>query len=147
MSLPVWPDLAIFCTLGNFLKPLATINLPKSLTILSNICKGVKIYHFSCEIIPGQLLQTFGGFYLVTLVTPMLFKQTLFTLSQINSTLLKVFKMGHSQPLYYLFSSFPQLTVNIFRIKFCQRLDLNRRPLILEAITMSTESQPLPHSV
>ena len=40
-----------FCTLGNFLKPLATINLPKSLTFLGNICKGVKIYHFSSEII------------------------------------------------------------------------------------------------
>ena len=33
-SLPVWPDLAIFWTLGNFLKPLATINLPKSPSIL-----------------------------------------------------------------------------------------------------------------
>ena len=30
----VWPDLAIFWTLGNFLKPLATINLPKSPNIL-----------------------------------------------------------------------------------------------------------------
>ena len=29
-----------------FLKPLATINLPKSITILGNFCKGVKIYHF-----------------------------------------------------------------------------------------------------
>ena len=26
---PVWPDWAIYWTLGNFLKPLATINLPK----------------------------------------------------------------------------------------------------------------------
>ena len=38
--------LGVFCTLGNFLKPLATINLPKSLTFLCNFCKGVKIYHF-----------------------------------------------------------------------------------------------------
>ena len=30
----VWPDLAIFWTVGNFLKPLATINLPKSPNIL-----------------------------------------------------------------------------------------------------------------
>ena len=30
---------------------LATINLPKSLTFLGNFCKGVKIYHFSSEII------------------------------------------------------------------------------------------------
>ena len=41
---------------GNFLKPLATINLPKSLTFLGNFCKGVKIYHFSIEIILRQLL-------------------------------------------------------------------------------------------
>ena len=48
---PVWPDRAIYLTLGNFVKPLATINLPKSPTFLGNFCKGVKIYHFSSEII------------------------------------------------------------------------------------------------
>ena len=42
----VWPDLAIYWTLGNFLKPLATINFPKSPTFLGNFCKWVKIYHF-----------------------------------------------------------------------------------------------------
>ena len=47
----VWPDWAIFCTLCNFLKPLATINIPKSPTFLGNFCKGLKIYHFSREII------------------------------------------------------------------------------------------------
>ena len=57
----------IFCTVGNFFKPLATIKLPKSLTFLGNFCKGIKIYHFSSEIIFGQLLQTFGDFYLVAL--------------------------------------------------------------------------------
>ena len=31
--------------LGNFLKPLATINFPKSPTFFVNFCKGVKIYH------------------------------------------------------------------------------------------------------
>ena len=51
----VWQDWAIFCTFGNFLKPLAPINLPKSLTFLGNFSKGVKIYHFSYEIIFGQL--------------------------------------------------------------------------------------------
>ena len=65
---PVRPDWAIFCTLGNFFKPLATISLPKSLTFLGNFCKGVSIYQFSSEIIFGQLLQTFGDFYLVTLL-------------------------------------------------------------------------------
>ena len=53
---PVWPDWAIYGTLGYFLKPLATINLPKSPTFLGNFCKGVKIYHFSNEIIFGQPL-------------------------------------------------------------------------------------------
>ena len=41
---------------GNFLKPLATINLSKSLTFLGNFCKGVKVIYFSCETIFGQLL-------------------------------------------------------------------------------------------
>ena len=54
--LPVRPDLAIYWTLGKFLKHLATINLPKSLTFLGNFCKGVKIYHFSSAIIFGQHL-------------------------------------------------------------------------------------------
>ena len=51
----VWPDRAIYWTLGKFLKPLGTINLPKSLTVLGNLGEGVKIY-FSSEIICGQLL-------------------------------------------------------------------------------------------
>ena len=42
-----------FWTLGNFSKHLATIDLPKSLTFLGNFGKGVKIYHFSSEIIFG----------------------------------------------------------------------------------------------
>ena len=63
----VWPDWAIFCTLGYFLTPLATINLPKSTTFLAIFCKGVKIYNFSFEIIFGQLLWTFFNFFLVTL--------------------------------------------------------------------------------
>ena len=42
--------------LGNFLKPLATISLSKSLTFLAIFCKYVKIYHFSTEIIFRQLL-------------------------------------------------------------------------------------------
>ena len=32
---------------GQLLKPLATINLYKSLTFLGNFCKEVKMYHFS----------------------------------------------------------------------------------------------------
>ena len=60
---PVWPDLAIYWILGNFLKPLSPINLSKSPTFLGNLRKGVKIYHFSSEIIFGQLLKTFGAFF------------------------------------------------------------------------------------
>ena len=65
---PVWPDLAIFRTLGNFLKPLAAINLPKSPTFLGKFCKGVEIFHFSSEIIIGQTFKRFGDFLLVTLL-------------------------------------------------------------------------------
>ena len=35
--------------------------------ILGNFCKCVKMFHFYCEIIFGQLLYTFGDFLLVTL--------------------------------------------------------------------------------
>ena len=49
------PDWEIYWTFGIFLKPLATIIVPKSPTFLGNFCKGVKIYYFSSEIIFGQL--------------------------------------------------------------------------------------------
>ena len=52
----VRPDWAIFCTLGNHLKMVVRIILPKSPTLLRNFCKGAKIIHFSSEIIFGQLL-------------------------------------------------------------------------------------------
>ena len=44
-----------------------TIILPKSPKYLGNFCEGVKICHFSNEIVFGQLLLTFGNFLLVTL--------------------------------------------------------------------------------
>ena len=66
---PVRPDWAIYWTLGNNSKPVATIILPKLPTLLGNFCKVAKIFHFSSEIIFGQLLQTFGDFYLVTLLS------------------------------------------------------------------------------
>ena len=52
----------------NFLKPVATIILSKYPTLLGNFCNGVEIFHFSTEIIFGQLLLTFGDFLQVTLV-------------------------------------------------------------------------------
>ena len=51
----VWPDWAIYCTLGNFLKSVATIILPELPTFLGSFCKGVKRFHFSSEMIFGQL--------------------------------------------------------------------------------------------
>ena len=45
---------------------MATIILPKLHTLLGNFCKGIKIDHFSSEIIYGQLLQTFGDFLQVS---------------------------------------------------------------------------------
>ena len=57
----------IYWTLGNFSKPVATISLPESPTLLGNFCKAAKILNFSIEIILGQLLETFGNFLLVTL--------------------------------------------------------------------------------
>ena len=53
--------------MGIFSKPLATISLPKSPTFFGNLCKGVKIFNFSSDIIFGQPLKTFGDFLLVTL--------------------------------------------------------------------------------
>ena len=49
----VWPDSAIY----------STINLPKLPTYLSNFCKGVKIFHFSSEILFWQLYRHLATFY------------------------------------------------------------------------------------
>ena len=46
---PVWPDWAIYWTLANFSKSMATISLLKSPTFLGNFCKDVKILHFSSK--------------------------------------------------------------------------------------------------
>ena len=56
----MWRFIGLWAT---FLKPQATINLPKSLTFLGNFCKGVKMSHFSSEIIFRQLLQTIRDFF------------------------------------------------------------------------------------
>ena len=59
----VWPDLAIYWTLGICLKPLATIDLSKSPTFLGNFCKGVKLFNISSEIIFGQFYRHLATFY------------------------------------------------------------------------------------
>ena len=45
--------------LGNFLKPLATIILPKSPTFLGNFCKGVKVYLFLVKSFLGNFYRHF----------------------------------------------------------------------------------------
>ena len=62
-SLSVWPDWAIYLTLGNFLKPLATINLSKSPTFLGNFCMCLKIYYFSSESILGNFYRHLAIFF------------------------------------------------------------------------------------
>ena len=64
----VCPDWAIYWTLGNFSKPLATIYFFKSPTFLGIFVKMFKSIDFSSEIIFRQLLYTFGDFFLVTLL-------------------------------------------------------------------------------
>ena len=48
---------------GNISKPFATINLTKSPTFLGNFCKGVKIYHFSSEIVLGNFYRHLAIFF------------------------------------------------------------------------------------
>ena len=43
-SYPVWPDWAIYWTLGNFSQPLAAINLPKSPTFLGIFCQNLLFF-------------------------------------------------------------------------------------------------------
>ena len=64
VPIPVWPDWAIYYTLGNFSKPVATNILPKLSTFLGSLSKVVKIFHFSIENQFGRLLYTFGDILL-----------------------------------------------------------------------------------
>ena len=70
----------------------ATINLPKSPTFFSNFRKVVKIFHFSCDIIFGQLLWTFGDLFLVTLDRAS--KMGLYTESGISKSICKQRKIS-----------------------------------------------------
>ena len=62
-NLAVWPDWAIYWTLGNFLKPLAAINLLKIFRIIRQFCKGAKILNFSSEIILDNFYRLLATFY------------------------------------------------------------------------------------
>ena len=54
---------------GQIFQAFGNNHFPKSPTFLGKFCRGAKIFNFSSEIIFGELLQTFGNFYLVTLTT------------------------------------------------------------------------------
>ena len=60
----VWLDWVIYCTLGNFSKPIARIIFPKLPTYSSNFCKVVKIFNFSSEIFLGNFYRHLATFYL-----------------------------------------------------------------------------------
>ena len=81
----IWQFIEI---LGKFLKPLATINLPKSPTFLGNFCKGVKTFNFSHEIILGIFIDIWR-FFLVTLILA-------------NFLTGRFKKFGHSRQLSFL---------------------------------------------
>ena len=66
----VWPDLAIFWTLDNFLKPLATIYLPRYLNILRQFfVKVLKSIIFVVKSFLGNFYWHLAIFFLVTLPT------------------------------------------------------------------------------
>ena len=65
--LAVWPDWAIFYTLGIFSKPGAIIILPISPTHSRQFLLRCQNLSFTRGILLGQLLWTFGNFLLVTL--------------------------------------------------------------------------------
>ena len=62
-TLPVWLDWAIYCTLGNFSKPVATIILPKLPTFIGNSCKGVKSFIFLVKSFLGNFYRHLSTFY------------------------------------------------------------------------------------
>ena len=60
---------------------------------------------------------------------------------------LSLFKMGHSRPLFLYFHLISEVdSKQMFNIIFCQWLDSNRRPLVLEATALPIEPQLLPLS-
>ena len=56
---PVWPDWAIYWTLGNFSKLLAKISLPKSPKFFGKFCKGLKIFNFLVKSFLGNFYRYF----------------------------------------------------------------------------------------
>ena len=63
---------------GQLFKASGSNHFDRIAHVLSNFCKGVKIFQFSSRIIFGQLLQIFGNFLLVTLIATYFLTQVLF---------------------------------------------------------------------
>ena len=62
-SWSVWPDWAIYCTLGNFLKPAATIILHKSPTFLAIFVEVTKSLIFLVESFLAKFYRHLATFY------------------------------------------------------------------------------------
>ena len=76
-SLAVWPNWAIYCTLGNFSKPVATIIEPKLPTFFGNILKVSISFIFLIKSFLGNFYRHLAIFYkshwsLVWIPQPML---------------------------------------------------------------------------
>ena len=78
--------------MGNFLKPLETIYLPKPSTFLDNLCKGFKIHHFRATFI--DIWQFFSG-HTGSLCTLQLVKFAPFCTSVLFSSYIKVHQTLH----------------------------------------------------
>ena len=61
LAIIVWPDWAIYCTLGNFTKASSNKYVAQIAHIFGN-------FWFSCKIIFGHIFQTFGDILPVTLL-------------------------------------------------------------------------------
>ena len=59
----MWPDWVIYYTLGNFLKPLATVNLPKSQTLFAIFQKVSKSIIFLVKSFLGNFYRHLATFF------------------------------------------------------------------------------------
>ena len=99
---------------GNFLKPLAIINFPKSPTLLGNFCKGVKIYHFSSETFQATFVDIWRFFSGHTGVSIASHCHTRWSTQELMPPLLTTYfctnfpyKLNFSQAYSFLNGSFP----------------------------------------
>ena len=144
----VWPDWAIFWTLGNLLKPLATINLPQFSPFLSNLCKGVKSIHFSSETFLGNFYRHLAifiwsqchSFNCATTATLKLFDKVTATFHCIDHKLIVLLEVPSSAfailGLFFIFAFFKKNEKLRFT-KSCQRLASKPGTLFMEVTVIS----------